>query len=510
MSTGYTLLNDPYFDGTPSANVSDLRNEVIGEGHSRIRLVKAIGRGTWSTVYEGESVSDSSKTCAVKCMAVGHMDSHQLDTVSHEVELHSICADASPHVLQIHDVIKDSKGHLFIITDLCDKRTLLDLINDGEFIDNDERIHEIFVQILDAVEACHGQGIYHRDLKPENILFQDGGKKVILGDFGFATRQKVSTQFCLGTRPYMSPEVLGGFGVKLERYSSPRADIWALGVIFMALIASCPPWSEASVEAKDYRYPNECVIDDRFLAYALFEPDYLYNAFPISRDANEILKSIFTLDPHQRTSIKDLSTRILNAKKFSRETGPEMMANTVADFESVELHAVNAHVPEETDVTDAPIDPYIIDEFPSPSEHLQLLSDAEEDEDILDMSIAEEVALSLLAEADITDSFAILGSDSDSESDYAESEGPITPETHAVDNATIAAVGDAGVLEEIDEIDLGVVSAVVFASGAEARNGVNCKSGKTETNRVARADKGTTSLPPLPKRSPLRLVGVAR
>ncbi|KAL5514383.1 hypothetical protein ACEPAG_2471 [Sanghuangporus baumii] len=502
MSTGSTLLNDPYFDGTPSADISDLRNEVIGEGHSHIRLVKPIGRGTWSTVYQGESVSDPSKLCAVKCMAVGNMDPHQQDTVSQEVELHAICAAASPHVLQIHDVVKDSKGHLFIITDLCEKRTLLDLINDGEFIDNDEHIREIFVQILDAVEACHEQGVYHRDLKPENILFQDGGKKVILGDFGFATRKKVSTQFCLGTRPYMSPEVLGGFGVKLKRYSSPRADIWALGVILMALVASCPPWSEASVEAKDYRYPGECVTDDRFLAYALFEPDYLYNAFPISRDTNEILKSIFTLDPHQRTSIKDLRTRILNVKTFSRQTGTE----TIADFEFVELRAVNAHVSKEADVTDAPIDPYIIDEFPSPPEDLSV---AEEDEDVLNMSIAEEVALSLLAEADITESLAILDNDSDSESDYAESEGPITPETHAVDNATIAAVGDAVVLEEVDDIDLGVV---VFGSGAKAQIGVNAKSvsRKTETNRISRVDKGTTSLPPLPKRSPLRLAGAAR
>ncbi|OCB90841.1 kinase-like protein [Sanghuangporus baumii] len=508
MSTGSTLLNDPYFDGTPSANVSDLRNEAIGEGHSRIRLTKAIGRGTWSTVYQGESVSDPSKTCAVKCMAMCNMDPHQQDTVSREVELHAICADASPHVLRIHDVIEDSKGHLFIITDLCEKRTLLDYINDGEFIDNDERIRETFVQILDAVEACHGQGIYHRDLKPENILFQDGGKKVILGDFGFATRKKTTEQFCLGTRPYMSPEVLGGFGVKLKRYSSPRADIWALGVIFMALIASCPPWSEASAEAKDYRYPDECITDDRFLAYALFEPDYLYNAFPISRDTNEILKSIFTLEPRRRTSITDLRTRILNVKTFSRETEPEMMA----DFESIELHAVNSHVPEEADVTDAPIGPYINSEFPSPPEDLQLLSVAEEDEDALDTSIAGEVALSLLVEADITESFAILESDSDAESDYVESEGPITPETHAVDNATIAAVGDAGVLEDIDKIDLGEVSAVVFAASAEAQYGVNVNgvSEKKKTNPVARADKGTASLPPLPKRSPLRLAGIAR
>ena len=206
MSTGASLLTDPYFSGTPSANIPNLLGMLlaIGEGRQPVRLVKVMGRGTWSTVYKGVYVFDASKVCAVKCMAVASMELHQRDLIANEVRLQKICAKATPHVLDIHDVFEEN-GLQFIVTDLCEKRTLLDYMNEDAFFGDDERVRNIFVQILNAVEACHEAGVCHRDLKPENIFFQDNGRKVILGDFGFASENLVTNQFCIGTRLYMSP-----------------------------------------------------------------------------------------------------------------------------------------------------------------------------------------------------------------------------------------------------------------------------------------------------------------
>ena len=66
-------------------------------------------------------------------------------------------------------------------------------------------IKDVYLQILDAVQACHDKGIFHRDLKPENILCKDGGKKVLLADFGFASLEEQSSAFHLGSLPFMSP-----------------------------------------------------------------------------------------------------------------------------------------------------------------------------------------------------------------------------------------------------------------------------------------------------------------
>ncbi len=70
---------------------------------------------------------------------------------------------------------------------------------------NDDLVKKIFVQILDAVEFCHNQGIYHRDLKPDNIFVNAAGDKVFLGDFGLATDNERSTNFRCGSSFYMSP-----------------------------------------------------------------------------------------------------------------------------------------------------------------------------------------------------------------------------------------------------------------------------------------------------------------
>ena len=87
-------------------------------------------------------------------------------------------------------------------------------------------------------------------------------------------------------------------------YSPREADIWALGIILMNLITGTRPWARASHD------------DPNFYQYVL-DRDALYRSFPISRDANEIFKSIFTLHPYERrTSINELRERIIRTVSF--------------------------------------------------------------------------------------------------------------------------------------------------------------------------------------------------
>ena len=88
-------------------------------------------------------------------------------------------------------------------TDIAVPLTITD-----RYFHNDALITNVFLQILDAVEYCHEQGVYHRDLKPENVLCNEDGSRVVLADFGLATRQLVSDDLGVGSGYYMSPGMI--------------------------------------------------------------------------------------------------------------------------------------------------------------------------------------------------------------------------------------------------------------------------------------------------------------
>lgn len=116
----------------------------------------------------------------------------------------------------------------------------------GFFTESEAR--SIFLQIIQALNYCHTNGICHRDLKPENFLFltkaDDSPLKVI--DFGLSIlfedpakknggSTKVSMKTKAGTPYYISPEVLAG------NYDQ-SCDIWSAGVILYILLSGVPPF----------------------------------------------------------------------------------------------------------------------------------------------------------------------------------------------------------------------------------------------------------------------------
>lgn len=189
-------------EGSPSNLIPRLEGQYIDEG--RFLLKKVIGRGGWGVVYLASEL-ESQECYAVKCVR----NTNSLDDdlpLPNEITLHHACAQATDGVLKIHQVtIDEDQGLLFIVTDYCEDSDLLEFIMRDKFIGKDDYIRNIFLQVLDAVEACHNIRVYHRDLKPENILVKENGKKIALADFGFATTEKRSIDFRLGSDPFMAP-----------------------------------------------------------------------------------------------------------------------------------------------------------------------------------------------------------------------------------------------------------------------------------------------------------------
>ena len=110
-----------------------------------------------------------------------------------------------------------------------------------------------FRQLIEGVAYIHSMGVCHRDLKPENILFNGHGLLKIT-DFGISDvfqRACESTSHksrgVKGTTPYIAPEEF-----ESNEYDGREVDIWASGVIYIAMVHCILPWKLASPEDPNY------------------------------------------------------------------------------------------------------------------------------------------------------------------------------------------------------------------------------------------------------------------
>ena len=102
-------------------------------------------------------------------------------------------------------------------------------------------VARIGVQVAEALEYAHQQGILHRDIKPSNLLLDAQGQ-VWITDFGLAKAQDsdelTRTGDIVGTLRYMAPERFNG-------WSDPRSDVYALGATLYELLTLRPAFDES-------------------------------------------------------------------------------------------------------------------------------------------------------------------------------------------------------------------------------------------------------------------------
>jgi eukaryotic-like serine/threonine-protein kinase len=95
------------------------------------------------------------------------------------------------------------------------------------------------VQVAEALEYAHQQGIVHRDIKPSNLLLDTQGT-VWITDFGLAkaegTDELTGPGDLLGTLRYMAPE-------RFQGQADPRSDIFSLGLTLYEMVALRPAFA---------------------------------------------------------------------------------------------------------------------------------------------------------------------------------------------------------------------------------------------------------------------------
>ena len=103
-----------------------------------------------------------------------------------------------------------------------------------------QSVASIGMQVADALEYAHKQGIHHRDIKPSNLLLDTQGT-VWVTDFGLAKaddqQNLTHTGDILGTLRYMPPEAFEG-------KTDARSDVYSLGLTLYEMLAFRPAFDE--------------------------------------------------------------------------------------------------------------------------------------------------------------------------------------------------------------------------------------------------------------------------
>ncbi|XP_067009887.1 serine/threonine-protein kinase grp isoform X4 [Anabrus simplex] len=151
--------------------------------------------------------------------------------VRKEVCIHRLMCD--PHIIRYYGHRQENNLE-YIFLEYAAGGELFDRIEPDSGM-NEWEAQKYFKQLLAGVEYLHSRGVAHRDLKPENLLL-DENDNLKITDFGMATiYRSQGKERCLdkrcGTLPYVAPEVL------LRPYHAEPADVWACGIILVAMLA---------------------------------------------------------------------------------------------------------------------------------------------------------------------------------------------------------------------------------------------------------------------------------
>jgi serine/threonine protein kinase len=210
-------------------------------------VIRRIRVGGMGAVYEGRQRSAFGRRVAIKVILGSYAADREMRR-RFAREARTIAELHHPHILQLIE-FGDEQGILYLVMPFIEGGTLTGYLRHALPDFND--VATMFLQLLDAVEYAHEQGLIHGDIKSSNVLLEarrEGPPYIYLADFGLVRyteqidREKVGKPIPLdqipGTPHYMAPEQTRGI-------ITTAADIYALGVLLYQMLVGELPYDDA-------------------------------------------------------------------------------------------------------------------------------------------------------------------------------------------------------------------------------------------------------------------------
>lgn len=228
----------------------------------KYELLEEIGHGGMASVYRARD-RRLGREVAIKLIHP-HLRQNPEVATRFISEARTVAKLRHPNIVEVYDVSENSEAERYLVVELIRGVTLRQLLSRLQRLPVEVAVG-VALELSQALEHAHAEGVIHRDIKPENVLVElqhnadaPPTVRVMLTDFGIAklldAQGITSTGQVLGSPAHMAPEQIEGSSVDV------RADVFGLGVLLYECLVGHLPF-----DGKNPAQVLKAVLDGTFL-----------------------------------------------------------------------------------------------------------------------------------------------------------------------------------------------------------------------------------------------------